>query len=123
MKPFETLHVGGSEYHLKLTTSHAVQLEEELGTDLLSGLDRLSQISVLAKYLYHAAMPLNDDICSINDVYQLIDDFITDGGSIEELQNLIVETLYTSGILSKQMYDASKKMAGKQQEALQKLLS
>lgn len=122
MKPYEVLTVCGSEYHFKFTAANAVKLESELKTDLISGLDRLGEIGILTKYIFYAGVSQNDNISKIDDVYTLIDNYIMDGGSIEELQNLTIETLYTSGILSKQMYDASKKMAGKQQEALQKLL-
>lgn len=123
MKPYETLNVCGSEYHFKITAANAVKLENELDKDLISGLDRAAEIGTLAKYLYYAGVSLNDSISTIDDVYTLIDDYITDGGSVEELQNFVVEVLYTSGILSQKMYDASKKFTGKQQDALQKLLN
>ena len=45
-KPYEVLKVGGSEIHLKITTAHAVKLEEELGTDILSGLEKLAEINL-----------------------------------------------------------------------------
>ena len=122
MKPYETLTVCGSEYRFKITAANAVKLESELKTDLISGLDKVAEIGILARYLYYAGISLNDNISTIDDVYTLIDDYITDGGSLKELQDFIIETLFTSGILTQQMYDASKKFAGKQQEALQNLL-
>lgn len=123
MKPYETLTVCGKEYHLKITTAYAVKLEEELGTDLYTGLDKLAEIKTLAKYYFYAAVSQNDDINKIEDVYQLIDDYITDGGVIEDLQKLVYEILLTSGILTKEVHDASKKAMEKQREVLQKLLS
>ena len=122
MKPYETLTVCGSEYKFKLTTANAVRLETELKTDLLSGCDKLGEIGVLAKYYYYAGVSLNDNINKIDDVYQLFDDYITDGGTYSQLQNLVVEIMYTSGILSKEAYDASKKLTEDQKQALQKLL-
>lgn len=123
MKPYETLTVCGKEYHLKITTAYAVKLEEELGTDLYTGLDKLAEIKTLAKYYFYAAVSQNDDINKIEDVYQLIDDYITDGGVIEDLQKLVYEILLTSGILTKEVHDASKKAMEKQREVLQKLLN
>ena len=123
MKPYEVLHVCGSEYHLKITTAYAVKLEEELKTDLLSGLEKLGQINVLAKYYFAAGVSLNDNIKKIEDVYQLFDDYIADGGTYENLQHLIVEVMLTSGILSQEVYDSSKKAEEKQREALRKLLN
>lgn len=123
MKPYETLTVCGSEYHFKLTTANAVKLEAELKTDLLRGLERLGEIGVLAKYYYYAAVSLNDSISKIDDVYQLFDDYITDGGTYSQLQDLIVEIMLTSGILSQEAYDTTKKLTEEQKTALQKLLN
>jgi hypothetical protein len=122
MKPYEVLTVCGSEYHLKITTANAVKLEAELKTDILSGLDKLAEIGVLAKYYYYAAVSLNDNINKIDDVYQLFDDYILDGGSIQELQEFTVEIMLTSGILSEKVYAATKKIKEEQKQALQKLL-
>ena len=122
MKPYETLVVGGSEYHLKITTAYAVKLEEELKTDLLSGLEKLAEIKTLAKYFFAATVSQNDSINTIDDVYQLFDDYITGGGIYDTLQRLIVEVLVTSGIMTREVYDASKKAMEKQSEALKKLL-
>ena len=127
MKPYETVTVCGSEIHLKITTANAVKLEEQLGTDLLSGLEKLTEVKTLAKYYFAAAVSLNDSIKSIDDVYQLFDDYITEGGELDALQKLMIEVLLVSGILSKETYDVQKKMTEKQKEALlemqQKLLN
>jgi hypothetical protein len=118
MKPYETLTVCGSEIHLKITTANAVKLEEQLGTDLLSGLEKLAEVKTLAKYYFAAAVSLNDSINSIDDVYQLFDDYVNDGGEIDTLQKLMIEVLLVSGILSKETYDMQKKMTEKQMKAL-----
>lgn len=123
MKPYEVLTVCGSEYHFKLTTANAVKLEAELKTDILSGLDKLAEIGILAKYYYYAAVSLNDSINKIDDVYQLFDDYITDGGSYEQLQELVIEIMLTSGILSEKVYTATKKIKEEQKQALLKLLN
>ena len=121
MKPYEVLTVCGSEYKFKLTTANAVRLEAELKTDLLNGMSRLGEIGVLAKYYYYAAVSLNDSINKIDDIYQLFDDYITDGGSYEELRDFTVEIMMTSGVLSKEVYDTTKKLTEEQKQALQKL--
>ena len=118
MKPYETLTVCGSEIHLKITTANAVKLEEQLGTDLLSGLEKLAEVKTLAKYYFAAAVSLNDSISTIDDIYQLFDDFVTDGGELDTLQKLIIEVLLVSGILSRETYDMQKKLTGKQKAAL-----
>lgn len=122
MKPYEVLVVGGSEYHLKITTAYAVKLEEDIKTDLLSGLEKLAEIKTLAKYYFAATVSQNDSITTIDDVYQLFDDYIVEGGTYDTLQRLMIEVLVTSGIMKKEVYDASKKAMEKQSEALKKLL-
>lgn len=128
MKPFEVLVVGGSEYNLKITTANAVKLEEQLGTDLLNGLGKLAEIGTLAKY-YFAAARINDSIKKIEDIYQLFDDYLVQGGSYEELQSLIIDVLVLSGILTekssesfKALNDAKKKMSLEQMEKLAEVL-
>lgn len=121
MKFFEVITVSGADYQLKISTANAVQLETELGTDLLSGLENIGKIEVLAKYYFAALKCRNDSIKSIDDVYALFDDYMLDAHTFEDLQHLIIEVLVVSGIMTKEAHDLSKKMQEKQREALQKL--
>jgi hypothetical protein len=128
----EEIHACGcnAKLHVKIDTgmnrsgftANAVKLEEQLDTDLLSGIEKIGEIKTLAKY-YFAAAVINDSISSIDDVYQLFDDYIVGGGTYEELQRLMIEVLVTSGIMTKQVYEASKKAREKQLEAFKKLLN
>ena len=129
MKPNETLVVSGSEIHLKITTANAVKLEEDLGTDLLRGLEKLAEIKTLAKYFFAAARSLNDSITSIDDVYSLFDDYLAQGGSYEALQVLIIDVLVLSGILTEKssesfrvLNEAKKKMSLEQMEKFAEVL-
>lgn len=129
MKPYETLVVSGSEIHLKITTANAVKLEEDLGTDLLRGLEKLAEIKTLAKYFFAAARSLNDNITTIDDVYSLFDDYLAQGGSYEALQVLIVDVLVLSGILTEKssesfrvLNEAKKKMSLEQMEKFAEVL-
>ena len=129
MKPYETLMVGGSEYHFKITTANAVKLEEAIGTDLLSGLNKLAEIKILSQYYFYAAKSLNDSISTIEDVYQLFDDYVVGGGNYETLQTFIIDVLVSSGIMTtenseqiKTMHEAKKKMATDQMEKITEVL-
>lgn len=121
MKVYETLNVSGREYNLKITAAHAVKLEEDLGTDLITGMDKLAEVKTLAKYYYAAGKAMNDDIRTIDDVYQLFDDYILGGGTMDDLQFLMMDVLVTSGILTRDVNEAQKKMLLGRREALQKL--
>jgi len=122
MKPYETLTVCGSEIHLKITAANAVKLEEELGTDIMTGLEKIAEVRTLARYYFYAAVSQNDSINKIDDIYQLFDDYVTEGGTLDELQRFVLEILLTSGILTEEVQKASKKALEKQREILQKFL-
>ena len=72
MKPYETLTVCGSEIHLKITAANAVKLENEIGTDIMTGLEKIAEVRNLAKYYFYAAVSQNDSINKIDDIYQHI---------------------------------------------------
>ena len=122
MKPYETLTVCGSEIHLKITAANAVKLENEIGTDIMTGLEKIAEVRNLAKYYFYAAVSQNDSINKIDDIYQLFDDYVTEGGTLDELQRFVLEILLTSGILTEEVQKASKKALEKQREVLQKFL-
>lgn len=122
MKPYETLTVCGSEIHLKITAANAVKLENEIGTDIMTGLEKIAEVRTLAKYYFYAAVSQNDSIYKIDDIYQLFDDYVTEGGTLDELQRFVLEILLTSGILTEEVQKASKKALEKQREVLQKFL-
>lgn len=121
MKPYETLIVGGSEYYLKITAAYAVKLEEEIETDLVSGMEKFPKIKILSQYYLAALKLMNDSINTIEDVYLLIDSYIAGGGTLDELQLLMMDVLETSGILAKEVNDSQKKMLLTRREAYQKL--
>ena len=62
MKPYEVLTVGGCEYNLKITAAHAVSLEETIGTDLITGMEKFPEVKTLAQYYLAAAKTMNDSI-------------------------------------------------------------
>lgn len=123
MKPFETLTVSGKEYNLKITMGEMVKLEAKIGSDLLTGMEKLTAATTLAEYYFAALKPFNDSISTIEDVYQLIDDFITEGGNYEDLQLKMIEVLVLSGVMSQKAYEISKKATAKQKAALEKLIT
>lgn len=121
MNPYETLTVGGSEYYLKITAAYAVKLEKDIGTDLVSGIEMFPKIEILSQYYLAALKLMNDSISKIEDVYLLFDSYIAGGGTLDELQILMMDVLETSGILAKEVNEAQKKMLQTRRETFQKL--
>ena len=123
MKAFETITIDKKDYNLKFTMGEMVKLEAKLGTDLLTGMEKLTAATTLAEYYFAALKPWNDSITNIEDVYQLFDDYITGGGNYEELHQKMVEVLVLSGIMSQKAYEILQKTLAKQQAALEKLIT
>ena len=123
MKPFETITVSGKTYNLKLTCSEMAKLETKLGSDVLTGMEKLAQVRTLADYYFAAAKPFNDDITTIEDVYQLFDDYIIEGGNYEDLQLNMVKVLVVSGIMSEKAFNIMSEASEKQKAALEKLIT
>lgn len=123
MKVFETLTVSGKEYSLKFTMGDMVKLEAKLGCDIMTGMGKITSLTTLAEYYFAALRPFNDDIRSVEAVYMIFDEYITQGGTYEELQQKIIEVLVLSGVMSQKQYEFSKKAAEKQQAAIEKLLT
>lgn len=84
---------------------------------------KITSLTTLAEYYFAALRPFNDDIISVEDVYMIFDDYITQGGNYEELQQKIIDVLVLSGVMSQKQYEFSKKAAEKQQAAIEKLLT
>lgn len=102
MEPYETIMIGGKEYYLKLTNKNAVKLEKSLK------MDARSEVGTLALYYYYVAASQNDSISSLDDIYQLFDRYISDGGSYEQLRDHLIEALVISGVLTKEAPKAAK---------------
>lgn len=121
--PFEIMTVGEATYNLKISMARAAKLEKELKTDLLSGMEKLGEINVLAMYYFAAMEGMNDSIKTIDDVYTFFDDYVLlEDGNIQNLQEKMLDVLIISGIMTKEVREATKKAVEKQKAALQKLL-
>lgn len=123
MKPYVVLKVGKDDYRLRLSTSAAIDLEEQLSCSVVDGMNRLGEIRVLVKYVFAAAKQLNDSIKTEDDVFDLIDEYTMQGGTIETLYDVMLEVMVCSGYLKQEAIELSKKLTAQLQEKQAKLLS
>ncbi len=89
---------------MKFTARRAAALEADLGEGLLAGLSKSDRVSIVAKYLARGA-----DI-SLDEAYDLYDEYIGNGGTLEELNEVIVEGLQNGGFLSKAAIKAAEEL-------------
>lgn len=98
------LKIGEKSVELRFTARRAAALEADLGEGLLAGLSKSDRVSVAAKYLSRGA-----DI-SLDEAYDLYDEYIESGGTLEELNEVIVEGLQNGGFLSKAAIKAAEEL-------------
>ncbi len=94
--PFYTLTVGGRSYMLRLTAGSAVRLEERLGCSVYEGMKKLSEMKVVTEFLYAVIESLSPEITR-NAVYMIYDEYITEGGTLKKLNEIIAKVMECSG--------------------------
>lgn len=94
--PFTDLTAGGKNYMLRLTALSAVRLEERLGCSIYEGVKRLSEVTVVTEFLFALIAGLRPEITR-NEVYSIFDEFISEGGSLRKLNEIIAQALGASG--------------------------
>ncbi len=89
---------------LRYTARRAEKLENELGSSLLEGLAKTDRAGVAVKYIAHGAeVPMSE-------AYDLFDEFIENGGSLNDLAEVIVTALENGGFIAKTALKAAKKI-------------
>lgn len=105
-KPFAVWSVGGTEYHLKLTTDGIVALESKTKKNLLSLIDELPPLNVMCGII-QASMQRYHHGIKYNQVKALIDEYIDEGGSqLELFTDVILPIFQVSGFFSVEMAKA-----------------
>lgn len=92
---------GNKAYKLRLTTRGIVSLEKALGMNPLaifgSG-DTIPTITTMVQILHAALQSMNHGI-TMNDAYDIFDEYIADGNSINDFILVIVELYKVSGLI------------------------
>lgn len=95
-------------YNLKLTIKGVINLEQKMGTNPVNVLMGMAQntssmpeIGQLALILHEAFQPYNHGI-TLDDTYGLLDDYLTEGHSLTDLIQLIVDLFTASGLIPKE---------------------
>lgn len=113
MKSYVLLKVGDTDYRLRISTSAAIELEDKLNCSVVDGLNRMTEMRVLSKYIYAAARQLNDNIKSEGDALDLIDEYTMQGNNIESLFDVMLDVMECSGYIKHEAVELTRDMSKK----------
>ena len=91
---------------LRFTARRAEKLESELDCDLLLGLSRCQRVGVLTRFIACGADISHNEAC---DAY---DEFVDNGGTIEDASEVVMTALKNVGFIAKSAVEAAKKIQG-----------
>ena len=94
--PYTELNVGGKVYLLRLTALSAVRLEERLGMSVYDAVERTGEVRIVSELIYALIEGLRPEFTK-QDAYSLIDDYISEGGTLISLNGIIAKALGVSG--------------------------
>lgn len=89
---------------LRYTARRAEKLENDLGGSLIEGLAKCDRAGVATRFIAHGAE------VSQSEAYDLFDEFIENGGSLNDLAEVIVTALENGGFIAKKALESAKKI-------------
>ena len=101
---FINFEVNNKSYKLRLNTRNIVMLEKQLGCNPLhifgvAG-DTIPTITVMVAILHASLQQYNHGI-TLNDAYDIFDEYLADGHSATDFMETILEIYRASGIIPK----------------------
>ena len=92
---------GNKNYKLRLTTRGVVALEKQLGCNplmIFGNGDKVPTITTMVQILNAALQPMNYGI-TLDDAYDIFDDYLNDGHIVTDFIAVIVEIYKVSGLI------------------------
>ena len=93
---------GNNTYKLRLNTKNTIDLEKKIGCNPLSIFgngDTIPTVSIMVAIL-HASLQQYHHNISINDAYNIFDEYLTSGKTVVEFIPIILEVYKVSGLVS-----------------------
>lgn len=97
------LEVGNKTYKLRLNTRNIVSLEKLLNTNPLGVFgagDRIPTVTEMV-YILHASLQQYEHGITLEDAYNIFDEYIEQGNTTTDFVTVIVEVYKASGIIKK----------------------
>lgn len=114
--PYITFKAAETEYKLKFSALASVELEKKLGGSLTENYAKMNEVNVATTFLWAALKKFQPET-KLETAYQIYDDFIDAGGTLEEYAEIMLEVLVISGFFKKEAVEKIKET-----EALMKRL-
>lgn len=98
---------GSKDYKLRLDTRAIVALEKRIGCNPLAIFgkgDTIPTVSTMVAIL-HASLQSCQHGLSMDDAYNIFDDYLTDGNTSTDFINVIVEIYKVSGIINDKLVE------------------
>ena len=92
---------GNREYRLRLNTRAIIALERQLGCNPLSIFgdgDNIPTITTMVSVLHAALQPYHHGI-TLNDAFDIFDDYLADGHAMTDFIPVIIEIYKVSGLI------------------------
>ena len=101
------LKVSENTYELKLTTRGVVKLENAIKQNPISlfvtenGGSRIPTVTEVGIVLYYALQPNHPEVKNMDAVYDIIDKFVEEEGTFNDLVSIVIDLFQTCGIFPK----------------------
>ena len=95
---------GDKEYKLRLSTRAIVALEKSIGCNplmIFGNGDTVPTITVMVAVLHASLQQMNHGI-SLNDAYDIFDEYLADGNAPTDFIQVIIEIYQASGLIPKE---------------------
>ena len=101
---------GNEAYKLRLNTRNIVALEKQLGTNPLGIFGRGERIPTVTEMvqILHSSLQQFQHSITLNDAYNIFDDYLADGNSSTDFIQVIVEVYKVSGIIKDESREEEK---------------
>lgn len=108
---YATMIVKEKELKLRLNANMSVQVEKQIGKNPVNAIlgmreDEMPKLTDLLTILWGALQPLNRGY-TMNKVWDLYDEYISDGNSMTDLMIVIMDVLKVSGFIKEEKTEES----------------
>lgn len=107
---YTELKVGDKEFKLRLTTGEMVNIEKKIGGNVLDIFMKENKIPTMSELLLvlHGSLQKFQHGITLPDTYNLYDEYVDNGGTFENLIELIMDVFEVSGFFKKEQLEEGK---------------
>lgn len=104
---YTTFNVKDKEYKLRLNAKACVDLEKKLGTNPINVFMKIAETNNLPQMsdiitIFHATLQPFQHTISLNDAYDIFDEYVDDGHNLMDLVPVLIEVFQESGLIPKE---------------------